>query len=419
MIRRTASISAVCGLLAAGLVGATGPAASAAPGAVLGTRADFNDPDSKDKKERTRLRDRMKWLIEGTPSDTTIRMTQFRLRDEQITGALIAAAKKGVTVQVLVDYGTWSDPNFKKLAAELKKHEGSWAKECGKDRSCNYDHAMHNKFTLFGATRGAKQVVVTGTANFSHFDRVGAAGWNSLYTDVGNAGLFRRYGHYFDDLERVADGGAPNPNYYDQFPPEPTGDTKSYFYPRAKGSGKKRDPIVNTLDAVKCHSSWGPTKIRIGMWSISRTGVAGKLSELAGRGCKVYVIVNQIQPEACERLIEYRPDPWGEWPLPPLPPRRVQLKVDGDEKRGVHTKDMAIGGWYVRNETRAVFTGSQNYNYTSLRHNDENTLRIMNNKTVYNAYVGNLSKMWHATDRPVVKDCTPERTRGRTETAPE
>ncbi|MFE6616887.1 phosphatidylserine/phosphatidylglycerophosphate/cardiolipin synthase family protein [Amycolatopsis sp. NPDC057786] len=370
------------GALAAALLVAasSGVPATAAPSR-LTTRADFNTPGGGQIVEY------LEKLIRGAPENSTIKTAQFLLRDKPITEALADAAERGVHVQVLVDGGTTDHPNYQDLKKRLEKtgDKNSWAKNCKADRGCNGGNVMHNKFFLFDRTLDAPSVVATGSANLSENTTGGKGGWNSYYTDVGNVGLFARYNDYFADLRRVADGGTANPDYYEANPPVITGNTKSYFYPRLKDTGN--DTVENTLKEVGCSTE--KSKIRIGVWSLTRMKIIERLRILASRGCSVDIVALRMAKGSCEALMKGQPD-------------RVRLRgfKKGNEA-GIHEKNMMIEGDYLKPGTKVVFTGSQNFNNPSLHENDENVIRILDNDGIYRSFVRNFEQVAQATDQEI------------------
>ncbi|RSN26150.1 hypothetical protein DL990_32480 [Amycolatopsis sp. WAC 01416] len=372
------------GALAAALLmtgAADGQAAAASAPPQLTTRADFNTPGGGQIVEHLRR------LIDGAPANSTIRTAQFLLRDEPITDALAEAAERGVHVQVLVNGRATGHPNYQDLKNRLKKtgDEKSWAKSCADGRGCNGGNAMHNKFFLFERTLGAAAVVATGSANFSENTTGGKGGWNSYYTDVGNAGLFARYNDYFTDLRKVAEGATANPDYYEANPPVVTGNTKSYFYPRLKDEGN--DTVENSLKEVGCLSE--KSKIRIGVWSLTRMKIIERLRFLAALGCTVDIVALRMTAGACETLMKGQPD-------------RVRLRgFKAGNEHGIHEKNMMIEGDYLKPGTKVVFTGSQNFNNPSLHENDENVIRILDNDGIYRSFVKNFEQVADAADEEI------------------
>lgn len=357
------------------------------------TGATFNNPGG------TQIVDEIESLIRGTPSGADIEIAQYRLWDDSTMDTLEEAVERGVHVRVLVDKGNLvsgsgtSNERFKKFHDALNAHADSdtWVDYCGTDEGpigtypgCNGTNAMHNKFFLFSQTHGHKFVVSTGSANLSNDSIGGTGGWNTLYTDVGDAHedgrqadvLYLRFHKYFEDMAEVAAGTEmPDPDYYSHNRPIARGDTDPYFFP-----SQGRDTTVSSLDAVDC-SNQPSTKIRVGMWSITRKAVAEALSDKRRCG-QVEIVVNRMSTQAC-KILTSTPKPNN------ITIRTFPRDEEGtDNPHGIHDKNVMIGGNYRGiNGNRVVFTGSANLNGLSLRENDESVLRILNNKTIYDQFI--------------------------------
>lgn len=359
----------------------------------LATGATFNSPGG------TEIVDKIESLIRGAPSGSDIEIAQYRLWDYSTMDKLEEAVHRGVHVRVLVDKGNLVsgsgsvNKRFQDFSHRLNTHADSdtWVNYCGTNEGprgtypgCNGVNAMHNKFFLFSQTHGHNFVVSTGSANLSNDSIGGTGGWNTLYTDVGDAHedgrradeLHLRFHEYFKDMAEVARGAEmPDPDYYWHNRPITRGDTEPYFFP-----SQGRDTTVSSLDAVDC-STQPSTKIRVGMWSITRKAVAEALSDKRRCG-QVEIVVNRMDAEACE-ILTSAPKPNN------FTIRTFPRDEDGtDNPHGIHDKNMMIGGNYHGiNGNRIVFTGSANLNGYSLRENDESVLRILNNKTVYDQFI--------------------------------
>lgn len=383
--------------------------AAAAP--QLDAGASFNSPGSEELVEEVTA------MIDGTGEGESIEIAQYRLRDRVVYSALREAVGRGVHVRVLVDHGMLTaggeaeKKEFRDLQQDLNADDDSqtWMRICGQNggetkrgevsededtangaidgtTACNGDNAMHNKFYLFTNTLGQDRVTVTSSANLSNDSIGGTGGFNSMYTHVedpaedassalaGDA-LFDRFHEYFEQLSAIAaDPSKADPDYYQSNPPEISGQTKSYFFPRASG-----DTTVNTLDVVDCDQQ-PSTRIRVGMWSMARKAVAEALAEKA-ETCTVDIVVNRMSEDVCDILTKDFPKN--------LRIRTFIRDADGsDSDRGIHEKNLTIGGNYNGdNHRRVVFTGSGNFNNLSLQHNDENMVRILDDSGVYNDFI--------------------------------
>lgn len=420
---------AVCALVS-GLFGVVGPhssePASASP--TLETGASFNSPGDDELVKRVQT------MIDGTGEGESIEIAQYRLRDHVIYEALRDAVDRGVHVRMLVDHGMLTagseeqQKEFLDLQQEFNSDDDSetWIRVCAQEGAemkrgaegavggagkptggaggeadedpdiargevdgvtgCNGDNAMHNKFYLFSNTMGRDGVAVTSSANLSNDSIGGTGGFNSMYTHVEDPAerigstlsgdtLFERFHDYFGQLSAVAlDPSKRDPDYYGTNPPEISGKTKTYFFPRASG-----DTTVNTLDVVDCKEQ-PSTKIRVGMWSLARKAVAKALAEKAAT-CEVDIVVNRTSQDVCDILTEDFPEN--------LRIRTFVRDEEGsDSDEGIHEKNMTIGGNYNGdNHRRVVFTGSGNFNNLSLRHNDENMVRILDDSEVYGDFI--------------------------------
>ncbi|GAA4321077.1 phosphatidylserine/phosphatidylglycerophosphate/cardiolipin synthase-like enzyme [Actinomadura luteofluorescens] len=366
------------------------PASAAAPAdpgrsaSGLSDTATFNTPPGNEIL--THLLD----LIQNADPGSTIMFTAFRFEEPVIAQALLLASKaRGVKVQLLVDGGAPEAEHevFTQLKTALDEdgNDETWARYCRQVLgappypSCQGTNAMHNKFVLFSGTKGASNVVSTGSANMRRSS--GSDAWNSWYTHVGDANLYNRYAGYFEDLQRM----EGRPDYYDDNPPMITGNIKSYFYPRAvvDGDPAANDTTVHTLQATSC-----PGKIRIANWSVTRSAIAKELVKRAREGCSVDVVARKIHKSVCEPLAKAMNEG--------APVRMWAYKQNEDDAPNyVHTKDMMIEAGYPNTTKPAtvVFTGSANLNHDSLENNDENSIRIMNDKTVYTQFVRNFDQI--------------------------
>jgi phosphatidylserine/phosphatidylglycerophosphate/cardiolipin synthase-like enzyme len=361
----------------AGLLAVTVPSA-AAPG--VQTSAVFNRPGGN------QIVDHLVKLINGAERGSEIRLVAFRIRDNRVAVPLIAAADRGVSVKVIADEGTkgFDEKAYEKLETRLGKDtsKASWAKVCTKDGSCIGEvgtPVLHSKIVLFSRTLGAANVVVLPTANLN-FKEGGIGGWNSAYTDVGNKALYDRHKNYFDDLRK----GDKDKDYYHHNDPAETGNTKSYFHPRATG-----DTYVNILDGVDCSGS-RKTHIRISNWWIARTAVATKLQQLSAAGCDVDIVANQISEKACAALTK------GAGP-------EIHGFSAGKREHGTHEKNMMIDGKYLGEYTKVTFTGTHNLTPSSLTENDENTIRITDPK-IHDSFTSNFVDVQKAADVAVDQD---------------
>ncbi|MFI7673549.1 phosphatidylserine/phosphatidylglycerophosphate/cardiolipin synthase family protein [Actinophytocola sp. NPDC049390] len=343
------------------------------------TGAVFNDPAGGDATAIVRA---ICNLVHQAPAGSRIRIAHFVVSGAaglDFATELIAAHRRGVDVQMVLDGWQDTTPAAEALRAELGTDESadSWLHVCsrvspeGNTSSCIGTKGQHNKFYLFSRTGDARDVVVQSSANLT--DVNSRTYWNNATTLVGNTKLYAAYDAYFEDLaaERATD------DYYRTTTTGmPGGTVRSYFFPRAEG-----DHVLEILAKVGCD---GGTTIHIGMseWDSYRIAIAERLVALSGQGCRVKIVHGLMDDEVLATLSA---DP------------RIERRVLNDASAlpgRIHSKYFLIDGEFDGDaNARWVFTGSPNWNATSLRRNDEAMIQT-NIRSVFDAYEANFGYMF-------------------------
>ncbi|WP_035812937.1 phospholipase D-like domain-containing protein [Jiangella gansuensis] len=324
-------------------------------------------------------------MVHQAPNGSLIRIAHFVISGtsgQDFVDALVAAHRRGVNVQVVLDGWQVTNAAVTALRAELgtDRTQRSWLHVCtglspeGNTAACIGTKGQHNKFYLFSETGGAADVVVQSSANFTDLNTT--TYWNNATTVVGSRELYDAYGSYFDDLaaERRTDD-------YDRAVTTRVrgGTVTAHFFPIADG-----DPVVDHLARVSCST---PTTIRIGMseWDTHRIGIAQRLVELAGSGCRVSIVHGPMDDDVRELLSS-------------APGVELHALDDGGALPGrIHSKYLLVEGEVDgRPGARWTLTGSPNFNTTSLRRNDEAML-VTDLKPVYARYRANFDAMVTAT----------------------
>ncbi|BAU83735.1 hypothetical protein SLA_2818 [Streptomyces laurentii] len=379
-----AATIATTGLLALSAV--PGSAAPAEPAlaepeaAAVTTTATFNDPGG-DAGARNRIRDHLVDLVKRAESGSTISVSMYTFTDDDVTAALAAATARGVGVRVLLDHTTLttSGGEYDALARALgtDRTKNSWVYACPAGRGCLGDRRLpsdpdgainHNKFFLFSATGGAKNVVVQSSANLTGVQRTDL--FNNAVTIV-DSGLYGVYQDYFADLLSYGTAGAGLDHYYKT---PASGPYKAYFFPRKEAPGTAYDADASTdtvkliLGNVDCA---GGTQVRMAANLFTRREVASKLVDLKNAGCGVY-LAHDGTPGSTGAGVESI--------LSGRLTRRVQCYEDrgaDTAKAGLHSKYLMVEGTYAGVPgSKLVWTGSHNYSYPALRANDETLLKI-------------------------------------------
>ncbi|MFJ8659218.1 phosphatidylserine/phosphatidylglycerophosphate/cardiolipin synthase family protein [Streptomyces sp. NPDC093795] len=389
--------------LAVGATLTVAPSASAEPVVAVTTGAIFNDPTSTDKAATGRILFHLTGLVDGAEAGSSIRISLYLFHSQYMAERLVAAHKRGVSVQVVLDADSTSGAATY-LATELAKPGSapSWVRTCKTSEACLaldpgttaadpdgwYTNVNHNKFFLFSRTKGkgdtpVDNVVVQSSGNLTGQDT--DAWWNDALTVVGNTELFAAYTRYFDDQAAAAVGERPQVADYAH--DTQAGKAKVYFFPRSS-----TDVVVNILKTVAPAGTANPcggnspgfgttdgrTKIRIAQGHITRTEVARQLWELAEKGCHVEIVYRSL-----ENWDEATGKPQSEvssWLTRPTSGKgRVILhKLDNDGRGGsdTHTKYLLVEGTYLNGvDKKIVFTGSHTYTGMALTVNDETLLK--------------------------------------------
>ena len=379
---RRASSALIAALIVVGTAaGAASAAYTPAPGPI------FNNPrGSAAAKDRivTHIVD----TINATPRYSVIRIAAYSNDRPDVVDALIAAHKRGVDVQMVLN-DNWTSKATKRLIAVLgtDTNRRSFLSICA--GSCRGGAGnQHMKFYLFSRAGKAKDVVMVGSANTTGWGA--RTQWNDLYTAVGVPNLRDLYTKLFEQL--VRDRRVANPYI------QKTADGfESEFYPYPDLT-PSNDPVMNRLDAVRCAASGGTgskghTVIRITMygWGAERgLWLAQKVAELDRSGCDVRALVSSPGRKVVGTLKRGG-----------VLVRSADLDLDKNEKTGfggtpyevfTHQKMMALSGTWRGQSGYQVWTGSENWSGMAGL-NDEVTIRIPK-RSAYEKYVANFNYVW-------------------------
>jgi PLD-like domain len=327
-----------------------------------------------------------------------IKIAVYSIADKRFADALVAAKKRCVSVQVLMNSHltvttshSWGHI-FRSLGRRKKHHwhkQRNFAHRC--TNGCLGTSVLHSKIYLFSHAGRARSTVMTGSSNMTK-NAIGIQ-WNDLYTVNGNAKLYSQYRSMFRRM--VPDHMRRGPYVYK------AGKYTSTFYP-FRNATKKTDRTMRDLRTIKCSGARGGTGINghtviyIAMhaWFSGRGEyLAKKVRQLYNRGCYVRILYSFLshgdywilKHGTGHRMIVRRVLFSGRLGL-------VAVKYS-------HMKMLAISG-HLRNNHRArvVWTGSNNWVNKSL-HADEVTLRIPS-ATAYRRYVQHWKQMLHRRSSP-------------------
>jgi phosphatidylserine/phosphatidylglycerophosphate/cardiolipin synthase-like enzyme len=381
MRRSLPALGLALGLLVAPAVSPGALAAEDAP-FVPDLGATFNDPMRRSASQVI-LRQVLK-SVKNTEPGEQIRIATWNFDDKPSVNALVAAAERGVKVQVVVA-GHVANPNWAALRVALNRDasEDTFAVQCqGGCRSRS--HIMHTKLYMFSRVGTMEHVSMFGSSNLTSPAR--HRQWNDQIATKKRS-VYDFLARIFD--EYAQDTSLPNPYEVERF-----GDYKFWVYP-VDGT----NPQVKQLKKVRCHGATGRTGTRDGRTKI-RVSVAGwfdsygqaiadELRRLWDRGCDVKIIttlagrgVNQTLKAGTGRG--------------PVPIRQLALDTnrDGVPDRYLHSKSMAISGHFGRDTAASVvLTGSPNWSTRAAR-SEELWVRVLDHAGMTRQYLRRVDRLY-------------------------
>lgn len=339
------------------------------------TGAVFNEPGVGDPAA---IMSRLCSLIKQAPAGSQVKIAHFVVSGDagaDFAEVLGEAHQRGVEVQVVLDGWQADTPAAQAIQEELGTDEtqSSWLHVCsnespeGNTSSCLGTKGNHNKIALFSETGGQQGVVMQSSANLT--DVNSTTYWNNAVVLRDNPDLYAAYDQYFTELAAEERTPATEGTIHTDMP---GGAVDVYFSPVAEG-----DPVVDQLADVSCTSD---SRVEVGMSEIddTRLAVLEQLVRLSDEGCAVRIVHGSIEPE-------------GEALLDATPAIEARVLQGSDLPGTVHSKFAVVDhggeGW--------VTTGSQNWNDTSLRRNDEATLTL-HQLAVVAAYSAAFERMFTA-----------------------
>lgn len=361
----TARAVIAASVLAAGAIAA--PAAAAGSDPIPQTGPIFNSPVSGTAK-RDAISTRVAHLIAGTPKDSRIAIAMYHFSSMDTAAQLVAAAKRHVSVQVVLDHESTAYAAFKRLKRGLgtDTKKASWVVVCDEDRGCIGPEFNHNKFFLFSTTGGAQDMVVQTSANAT--DGARDTQWNDALV-LRDPAVYAAYLSYFQDL-------AAQHHKLDYHRTVQAGRYRLDFFPWAKG-----DPISQALDQVSCT---GGTRIRLSLGHFTWGPIARRLWKLDDAGCQVQVVFDIIGPKTLGALTKKG----GRHGNP-----ETRYLTEGGRTTYAHSKYLLIDGQYQGRPQKVVFTGSNNYTTVGFHGHDEAMITVADPQ-LEQEYAGNFDAVF-------------------------
>ena len=339
------------------------------------TGATFNRPIGTQSQQRQVFHQVIR-TINAVPSVGQIRIAVFSFADRRTADALLSAAQRGVSVQLVFD-----DHTIFPQEARLRDALGTDTSAQSFVRMCSHSCRgtsgdMHDKIFLFSKAGSADYVTMVGSNNMTSFNA--ERQWSDVYTVVDNPAVYFTYGGVFD---QVTAGTAQT----DPFLSMNVGGYQSEFYPHAPGAAD--DPVAAILSRVSCTGAAagtgenGHTLVRIAMhaWFGTRgLYLAQRVAGLSRAGCIVRVVPGvSVGPDVRRTLTA----------------AGARIATVRHPTIRVHQKVLQISGGYgTSHGRRLVFTGSHNWTDWAMRCDDV-VLRVRGAAPAAE-YAANFHDMW-------------------------
>jgi HKD family nuclease len=355
-----------------------------APGALAATPkpgAIFNNPKGT-AAAKARLIHKIVSAIKSSHQGSYIRIAAYSNDRKDVADALIAADRRGVHVQMLLN-DNWTSYQTRRLERKLgtDRSQETFVHICSS--ACRGGKGnLHSKFYLFSHTGTARNVVMMGSTNLTGYGV--KSQWNDLYTAVNHHDLHQSYVTIFDQMKRDRKMAHP-------FRHVVIGSYTTNFYPRY-GTTSKDDPIMKRFRNVRCNHVRSPaginghTMIRVSMygWNGDRgVYLAQKMASLSRQGCNVKVMETRGGGRVV-RILERG----GVVVKTPDKDRNHNGHVD----LYTHEKWMILSGRYGGKTGWHVWTGSQNWSDRAFN-GDEVTMHIPR-RGVFWSYRENFQELW-------------------------
>jgi phosphatidylserine/phosphatidylglycerophosphate/cardiolipin synthase-like enzyme len=383
------------------LAGALGLAAAPVPPAQAASfspaRTVFNNPNGT-HEQRYRIVSYVDRAIDSSPRGSVIRIAMYSIYSRTTTDKLLAADRRGVTVQIITD-DHYTSPQMHELTASLGSRvttgTGSFVKICHLSCSSNEPSSyMHAKFFLFSQAGSYRRLSLVTSANLS-VTQVDT-GWNNMLTLVNNVAVYDTIRRYF--VQMTSDATDPSGAYHEAS----EANVRVYTFPRWQGRilDADSDTYYAVLNSITCtgaasgYGRHGKTVIHVASYEFTsfRLYLAKKLWDLDDAGCDVSMVYSAENTDA--RVSAALRKPGGRHGGIRMRNADRDTNHDGVKDKYSHNKYFIVNGVYNGNpRAKVVFTGSANFTRVGLRYNNEVNLKVMSS-AVYDAYYRNFHQLY-------------------------
>jgi phosphatidylserine/phosphatidylglycerophosphate/cardiolipin synthase-like enzyme len=307
--------------------------------------------------------------IRHTPRGATIRIVAYSFSVVDVSAALIAADRRGVHVQVIVDgrhSHVFEATQALESALGRDRHHGSFIVLTDHSARGTVSHS-HQKSWSFSQTGASHHVVMVGATNLSVFGTTDQ--YSDMYSFVGRPDVWRAFSTIFTAQAR--DQPVPDPAVTDRL-----GRDTAYFFP---GFSMTHDPIATTIAALPADTS---THIRIVMYAWHPP-----------RGQQIVdLLLQKLNGGACVEIVR---GPFVRQPLGALVAAGAKVHrgvfTNGQH---VHDKLMIVRDTRAGHTQRFVTTGSDNWGNVSFLRDDVD-VKIGLGRREFHDYVAFFDQLVH------------------------
>lgn len=248
--------------------------------------ASFNIPRST-RKAKFRTEQRIVDAINNAQPRSVIRIAVYSFDRINVADALIAAKRRGVYVQMLVNNHQRTRA-MRRLGNVLgtDRWRSSFIYEC--QYGCRTDREnLHAKYFLFRHTGSTRWVSMFGSYNLTGNAAINQ--WNDLWTIRGKEEVYRKLSDLFAEMRR--DQHLAEPYRVDRVDPQYLWQVFPF-----RNFSATNDPVMSALDRIRCRGATinhGKTKVWLNMAVIDDYRgdyLARKVRRLYAAGCDVKVI---------------------------------------------------------------------------------------------------------------------------------
>lgn len=362
------------------------------------TVALFNNPIGNDEA-RFRLQAYLLKAIRNTRKGQYIRISVYSFDRPEVASALVAAHKRGVHVQILMnDHQTTRAQRTLYRALGRKRYKQSFAYQCKDSCRASRDN-LHSKFYLFSKTGGVKDVVMLGSVNFT-LNAVKHQ-WNDLlslpnrpeiYDDLVETFKDMRHDYKTDQKFKVYCSGDSVKNTKKKRCASATDRWFLRVFPRK--ATPQNDAVLSIIKPIQCTYREGGalkrTQVTLSMHTMRGPRgdyLAERVRRLWADGCAVRVIYGLMGAKTKYKI--GAPTARGRIPLRSA---GFDTNADGDVDRYTHQKYFTVRGMYGGKVQAMSWTGSSNW--SSRGTSGDEVIFNWRGTGIWRQYQKNFNFMW-------------------------